>query len=124
MTLNLRSSHPEFADPAVRRALLAAIDRDDIVANVLAGQASARDSPIPPSSWAFDATASPPVAHDPAAARAALIAAGWKEAEGGGWIPKGARSPLTIELLCPEEAANPATFAVAAAIADDWRGSG
>ena len=33
-------------------------------------------------------------------------------------------APLTIELLCPEEAANPATFAVAAAIADDWRGIG
>jgi peptide/nickel transport system substrate-binding protein len=124
VTLNLRAAHPEFRDPAVRRALLAALDRDGIVASVLAGQAARADSPIPPSSWAFDATASPPGAFDPAAARAALVAAGWKEAEGGGWIPKGASKPLTIELLCPEEAANPATYAVATAIADGWRGIG
>lgn len=124
VTLNLRAAHAEFRDPAVRRALLAAIDRDAIVATVLAGQAARADSPIPPSSWAFDATASPPVAFDPAAAGDALVAAGWKEAEGGGWIPKGATKPLTIELLCPEETANPATYAVATAIADNWRGIG
>jgi peptide/nickel transport system substrate-binding protein len=122
--LNLRVTHPEFRDPAVRRALLAAIDRDAIVAEVLAGQAVRADSPIPPTSWAFDAPASPPVAHDPKAARAALAAAGWKEADGGGWIPKGAKGPLTIELLCPEEAANPTTYAVASRIVEDWRGIG
>jgi peptide/nickel transport system substrate-binding protein len=124
VTLNLRASHPEFRDAAVRRALLAAIDRDAIVATILAGQGARADSPIPPNSWAFDPAASPPVVHDPKAARAALVAAGWKEAAEGGWIPKGAKAPLTIELLCPEESANPTTFAVAASIAEDWRGIG
>ena len=121
--LNLRTTHPEFRDPAVRRALLAAIDRDAIVRTILAGQATRADAPIPPSSWAFDAAASPPVDYDPQAARAALVAAGWKEAAGG-WIPKGARQPLTIELLSPEESANPASYAVAAAVARNWRGIG
>ncbi|MBI2776749.1 MAG: hypothetical protein HYX57_05750 [Chloroflexi bacterium] len=124
VTLNLRINHPEFRDAAVRRALLEAIDRDAIVANVLARQATRADTVIPPTSWAFDATSSPVVAFDPAAARAALTAAGWKEAQGGGWIPKGATAPLTIELLSPEETANPAAFAVAAAIADAWRAIG
>lgn len=119
--LNLRANHPELRDPAVRRALLAAIDRDAIVAEVLAGQAVRADSPIPPTSWAFDAEASPAVPYDPDVARTALAAAGWKEADGGGWIPKGAKEPLTIELLCPEEAANPTAYAVASAIVEDWR---
>jgi len=121
VTLNLRASNPAFGDPAVRRALLAAIDRDRIVEVVLDGQGTRADAPIPPTSWAFDATSSPPVAFDPDAARAALVAAGWTEAEGGGWIPKGASGALTIELLCPEEAASPAAYAVAGAIANDWR---
>jgi peptide/nickel transport system substrate-binding protein len=124
VTLNLRVSHPEFGDASVRRALLAAIDRDAIVATVLAGQGARADSPIPASSGAFDPATSPPVAHDPEAARAALVAAGWTEAADGGWIPKGAKAALTIELLCPEESMNPTTFAVAGAIADDWRAIG
>ena len=124
VTLNLRPSHPEFRDPAVRRALLQAIDRAGIVSRVRGGFAQRADSPIPPSSWAFDAKASPEVAYDAAAARAALAKAGWKEAATGGWVPKGAKTPLTIDLLSPELAANPAAFAVADAIAADWRAIG
>ncbi|HEX5148692.1 MAG TPA: peptide ABC transporter substrate-binding protein [Candidatus Limnocylindrales bacterium] len=124
VTLNLRPSHPEFRDVAVRRALLAAIDRDAIVRTVLAGSATRADSPIPPTSWAFDAATSAPVDFDPEAARAGLVAAGWKEAESGGWIAKGQSEPLTIELLSPEETANPASFAVAEAVAADWRAIG
>lgn len=124
VTLNLRPSHPEFRDAAVRRALLAAIDRDAIVRTVLSGQATRADSLIPPTSWAFDASASPPVVFDVAAARAALVAAGWAPVESGGWIPKGATEPLSIELLSPEQSANPTAHAVAAAIAESWRGIG
>ncbi|TAK00169.1 MAG: peptide ABC transporter substrate-binding protein [Chloroflexota bacterium] len=124
VTLNLRPAHPEFRDAAVRRALLTAIDRDTIVATIFGGAASRADSPIPPTSWAFDATASPTVAFDAAAARAGLTAAGWTEAPGGGWIPKGKTEPLAIELLGPEEAANPTSYAVAEAVAADWRAIG
>jgi peptide/nickel transport system substrate-binding protein len=124
VTLNLRATHPEFRDPAVRRALLQAINRDAILTTILDGQATRADSPIPPTSWAFDAASSPAIPFDPEAAKAALVAAGWKEADGGGWIPKNASEPLSIELLSPEEAANPAAFGVAGAIAADWRGIG
>ena len=124
VTLNLRPTHPEFRDVAVRRALLAAIDRDAIVRAVLARSATRADSPIPPTSWAFDAATSVPVDFDPEAARAALVAAGWKEAESGGWIAKGQTEALTIELLSPEESANAASFAVAEAVAADWRAIG
>ncbi|MCI0584740.1 MAG: peptide ABC transporter substrate-binding protein [Chloroflexi bacterium] len=124
VTLNLRPSHPEFRDVGVRRALLQAIDRDAIVRSVLAGGASRADSPIPPTSWAFDAASSAPVAFDPVAARAGLTAAGWTEAAGGGWIAKGQTEVLSIELRGPEEAANPTSYAVAEAIAADWRAIG
>ncbi|HEX9550228.1 MAG TPA: peptide ABC transporter substrate-binding protein [Candidatus Limnocylindrales bacterium] len=124
VTLNLRPAHPEFRVAEVRRALLAAIDRDAIVRSVFAGGATRADSPIPPTSWAFDAAASPPVAFDPVAARAALVAAGWTEAQGGGWIAKGQTEPLSIELLGPEEAANVTSYAVAEAVAADWRAIG
>ena len=123
VTLNLRATHPELRDPVVRRALLAAIDRDAIVATVLDGQATRADGLIPPTSWAFDAASTPPVAFDPAAARAGLTAAGWTEAASG-WTPKGATAPLVIEVLCPEEAANPASFALAGAIVEAWQGIG
>ena len=124
VTLNLRPAHPEYRDIGVRRALLAAIDRDAIVRTIFAGGATRADSLIPPTSWAFDAATSAPVAFDPEAARAGLTAAGWKEADGGGWIAKGQTEALTIELLGPEESANPTSYAVAEAIAADWRAIG
>jgi peptide/nickel transport system substrate-binding protein len=124
VTLNVRTTHPEFRDPAVRRALLEAIDRDGIVRTVLGGLAARADSLIPPSSWAFDAATSKPVPFDATDARKKLVAAGWKQAAGAGWIPKGAKQPITIELLSPEAAANPSAFAVADAVAADWQAIG
>jgi peptide/nickel transport system substrate-binding protein len=124
VTLNLRPAHPEFRDIGVRRALLGAIDRDAIVRTIFAGGATRADSLIPPTSWAFDAATSAPVAFDPVVARAGLTAAGWKEADGGGWIAKGQTEALEIELLGPEESANPTSYAVAEAIAADWRSIG
>lgn len=124
VTFNLRTTHPEYRDAAVRKALLMAIDRDTIVSTVLGGFATRADSLIPPTSWAFDAATSAPVPFDPTGASAALSTAGWKQAATGGWIPKGATEPLTIDLLSPEAAVNPAAFAVASAIATDWRSIG
>ena len=121
--LNLRAGGGDFADPAVRKALLEAIDRNAIVKNVLAGLGARADSLIPPSSPMFDAGASAEVAFDPAAARKALTDAGWKS-ETAGWIPKGGDSPIAIDVLCPEELANPVAYAAAQAVVDAWHGIG
>lgn len=120
VTLNLRPSHPEFRDPAVRVALLQAIDRDAIVREALGGLATRADGLIPPSSWAFDPTTSPVIGFDVEVAKAGLVAAGWKQADGGSWIPKGATDPLTIEILSPQADANPAAYAIADAVAAAW----
>ena len=71
VTLNLRPGHPTFSDPAVRKALLQAIDRNQIVATTLDQLGVRADSLVPPSSPMFDPTANPPVPFDPAAARKA-----------------------------------------------------
>jgi peptide/nickel transport system substrate-binding protein len=120
---NLRGTGEDFADPAVRKALLQAIDRGSMVKDELAGLGSIADSLIPPTSPMFDAGASAPVAYDPAAAKKGLTDAGWKSTDSG-WIPKGGDEPLVIEVLCPEELANPVAYDVAQAVVDDWHGIG
>ncbi len=124
VTLNVRTTHPEFRDPKVRKALLQAINRDTIVATTLGGFATRADSLIPPSSWAFDAATSKPVAFNVAEAKKGLLAAGWKQVAAGGWIPKGAKAPLKFELLSPQAIVNPTASAVADAVAADWRAIG
>lgn len=122
-TLDLRPRRREFQDPTVRRALLEAIDRDAMVADVLDGLGTPADSLIPPTSAMFDADASPPVAYDPTDARKRLVDAGWNES-GGSWIPKGGTEPLEIELLCPEEVANPVAYGFATNIVAAWHAIG
>ncbi len=119
-----RAGRPEFRDPRTRMALLQAIDRDAIVADQLAGLATRADALIPPTSWAFDATASPPIAHDAAAAAKGLKDAGWTRPSGGGWAAPGSKEPYHLELLSPDRQSNPAVWAVATAVADDWKALG
>ena len=121
--LNLRAGQNAFQDPKVRLALLKAIDRNKLVSTVLGGLGSRADSLIPPSSPMFDAASNPAIAFDAAGARKDLAAAGWKES-GNSWVPKNAKDPLVIELLSPEELANPVAYAVAQAIVDAWHDIG
>ncbi|HXG26255.1 MAG TPA: ABC transporter substrate-binding protein [Candidatus Binatia bacterium] len=121
--LDLRAARQEFQDPAVRRALLESINRDVLVRDVLAGLGTRADSLIPPSSPMFDPSKSPVVPFDRAAARKALADAGWKEGEIS-WTPKNADKPIVIELLSPEESANPVAYGVAERVVDAWQSLG
>jgi peptide/nickel transport system substrate-binding protein len=71
----------------------------------------------------FDASASPHVAYDPTAARAALAAAGWKPTPTS-WIPNGASTELHLTLLSADAASNPTANATAEAVASAWRSIG
>jgi peptide/nickel transport system substrate-binding protein len=121
--LNLRAGQNDFQNAAVRRALLQAIDRNALVGTALGGLGSRADSLIPPSSPMFDAEGTEAIAFDPVAARKALTDAGWKQS-GSSWIPKGSKEPIVIDLLSPEELANPVAYAAARAVMDAWHDIG
>jgi peptide/nickel transport system substrate-binding protein len=121
--LNLRPGHPEFSDPAVRTALLAAIDRPEIITDAFAMAAGTATGVIPPSSFLFDRTADPPVPYDPGAAQMALAKAGWTNGPDGWRLPN-AKSAVKIDLLSPDLASNPAAFRTAEIVTGDWRAIG
>jgi peptide/nickel transport system substrate-binding protein len=120
---NLRAGHTTFTDPAVRKALLAALDRNAILADPLLGFGTTADTLIPPWAPEFDAKASPATAFDPSAAAAGLTAAGWKRSDTG-WVPKGAKDPVTITILSADLGTNPIAYATAEDVAHAWHDLG
>ncbi len=123
ITFNLDVPRGPFADARTRRALLAAVDRADMIGDLLGGAGARADTPIPPSSWAYDAKAAPEVKYDRSAAAKGLRDAGWRR-PAKAWIPPGATKPLEVVLLAPERAANPVAFSAATRVAASWTSLG
>jgi ABC-type transport system substrate-binding protein len=74
LVFNVR--HPILKNVEVRRAIVQAIDRDEIVRQAMRGHARTADDPVWPEHWAYNiATKGSP--YDPAAARARLDRAGF-----------------------------------------------
>jgi peptide/nickel transport system substrate-binding protein len=123
VVLNLRPTHTEFRDPKVRLALLEAIDRSAIIESAFGGFATRADSLLPPTSWAFDATASPEVKRSTGAATKALKAAGWTRGADG-WHAPESKKATELQLLVPDKAKNPALYAVGSQVAASWTAIG
>ncbi len=121
--LNLRPGHPELRDAKVRRALLAAIDRDALAADVLGGDAVRADGLVPPGSWAFDSASVGTVPFDRKAALKLLDNAGWTRKDGKLYAPKG-KEQYSIELLTVPAEANARIAAAAAHVRDAWSALG
>jgi peptide/nickel transport system substrate-binding protein len=121
--LNLRPGAGPFSDARVRTALLAAVDRARLVTDLLAGSGQRADTPIPPSSWAYDPKAAPVVAYDRKAAAAGLRAAGWTRTAAG-WLPPRAKKPVTIQLLAADPAVNATAAGAAERVAAAWTSLG
>ena len=71
----LNSARPAFRQPAVRRALNMAVDREALVGQGLRSRGAPADGPVWPRYWARDLTAKP-IAFDPSAAGALMRSTG------------------------------------------------
>jgi peptide/nickel transport system substrate-binding protein len=117
--LNLRPGHPEFATPAIRTGLLAAIDRERLSKDAFSGLAVQAAGLIPPASPMFDPAADPAVAYSRGAAERAFTAATWNK-NTSGWVLPRAKKPLAIEVLSPNKASNAGLYDAAEAVVRDW----
>lgn len=89
--------NPALADAATRRALSLALDRERMVASLLAGYGKVAVGPIPPVMWNHHRGLAPPP-YDPVAARHGLAAAGWADRDGDGVLERDGQ-PLRLEIL-------------------------
>jgi peptide/nickel transport system substrate-binding protein len=92
MAFNL--AHPALADPLVRRAIAAALDKTALTRQLAFGQVTTATEDLPNWIWAFDPSVRS-VPFDPSAAKALLARAGWI-AGSDGLVRKGGR---TLQLL-------------------------
>ncbi len=102
----------QFQDPAVRQALSLATDRNRLVQQAMAGQATAADVPLPPGTWS--GTEAPKDA-DVAAARALLQSAGFAPDTDGIMRRRGISLSFTLQTT-----SDPQRQTVAAEVAREW----
>ncbi|EPY02559.1 peptide ABC transporter substrate-binding protein [Magnetospirillum fulvum] len=118
--IDVNLSSPILADRRVRRALLAALDRDGLTRQLFDGRQPVAASMVPPLDWVF-AEDIPAAKYDPATAAALLDEAGWRLGPGGIRInDKGEK--LALELLTT--AGNRSRELVAQVIQAQWRKAG
>jgi peptide/nickel transport system substrate-binding protein len=80
--LNLQEeSLPYFQEKEVRQALLYALDRQTLVDQVMGGQGLVADSPILPTTWAYNSSVRQ-YGYDPERAIGLLDASGWMDSDG------------------------------------------
>ncbi|MFQ5594165.1 MAG: ABC transporter substrate-binding protein [Anaerolineae bacterium] len=111
----LNMDKPALRDRRVRRALLMAIDRQQLIDDFLAGQGVIADSPIFPGSWAYNPETRS-IRHDVDAASMLLKQAGWIDADDDGVLEQGDLR-LKINIVTNDD---PSRRAMAEAIAQEW----
>lgn len=94
----LNSERSQFASTTVRRALNAALDREQLIRKVLKGQGIAANGPLWPEHWAYD-SALRGYGYDPSLAGATLDAAGLRVRESAG----GRRTRFSFTCIVPED---------------------
>jgi ABC-type transport system substrate-binding protein len=123
VAINQRSTHTELRDVNVKSALLAAIDRDKVLSQILNSRGTVADLPIPNWSPAYDSSAIDPTPYSVSDALDYLNTAGWDETAGAWTAPKAA-APYVMELLTLDKDTNPVAFETGALVAAAWRAIG
>lgn len=88
----------QLSDARVRRAITMATNRQEIVDATLRGYGVVANSGVPPFHWAYDPGAISPLPYDPAAARALLDQAGWRDRDGDGVRENAAGTRLSFTI--------------------------
>lgn len=95
--LSFNMYNPVFNDPSVRKAVNASINRKDIIADILHGDAIEADIPILPDSWLLEGSDNN---RSTLNTKDILIAGGWKETDSGFYkVINGVKKTLDIEIL-------------------------
>jgi peptide/nickel transport system substrate-binding protein len=109
--------HSIFADAAVRRALLLALDRAGMIRSVYGPLARVPDGPLSAIlNRSVDGPA--PIRRDTAAARRLLASHGWQDHDGDGVLDKNGR-PLAFRLMIPSVVAS--RVALGTQMQEAWR---
>jgi peptide/nickel transport system substrate-binding protein len=95
--------HPILADPAVRRALTEALDREALAHTGYGSSAVAPPGPVSQGLWVFDRRLAR-FGYDTAAARRDLAKAGWTDHDGDGVLDRNGK-PLRLALMLVSSAA-------------------
>jgi peptide/nickel transport system substrate-binding protein len=103
LAINFKPRNETPVLPAVRQALLLALDREAILAEALAGDGQLLAGSLLPGHWAAHPELSSPT-YEPAAARALLAQAGLTDANFDGWLDQEGRR---VELAIRVNGANP-----------------
>ena len=115
--LNLeRPDLPFFQEPEVRQALLYALDRQQIIDEVLEGQAVVAHSPLIPGTWAYKDDVLR-YERDPGKANELLDEAGWRGRAGDGNVRRKAGQALAFALLTSSE---PERMRIAEMMVEQW----
>ncbi len=123
VVVNERPDHLELRDANARTGLLAAIDRNSIVTNVLGGRGALAELPIPSWSPYYDWTAVTPTPYRPLDAQGFLAVAGWRQGTAGWTAPNGT-DLYTLTLLTLDEGSNAAVYRTALKVAAAWQSIG
>jgi peptide/nickel transport system substrate-binding protein len=99
--LGWNNDRAPFDDPAVRRALARAIDREEIVDALLYGEGAVATSTIPP--WHRLYPQIDPLSHDPGEAARLLEEAGWVDRNGDGVRENAQGTSLSFEVLSSDD---------------------
>lgn len=92
---NLR--HPLFSDKRVRKAMTAAINKDEIIHGALLGMGQRAHGPFKPGTWAHNPTQQD-IPYDPQLSLGLLAEAGWKDTNSDGILTKNGK-PFQFTIL-------------------------
>jgi peptide/nickel transport system substrate-binding protein len=109
-------STPALLDPAFRRALVQGVDHQALLDRVLGGYGDVGTTIVPPVLTQWHVDPSNPLAYDPAAAIAALEAAGYTTDASGNRLDKDG-NPITLRMFMPNSDDN---YPKAAQFVAEW----